>query len=564
MADLAIADFVAIPTKKRTRKPLNPKTCSTSESNIVAGAISLPEKLPEISAGKENSESLSQHKSTKIKKPSKAKKQPQPDPETFSFEKELKEMQEKLEKMTLEKQQAVELLKLKTQELESHNKEQEKIKMELKKLQKMKEFKPTMTLTAEEKKPYEEKYQTEKAVHSKIVGNEKRENEAMKLLEEEQKQKMAMELLEQYLQFKQESEKDGDHKKNKKEKDPLKPKRPESAYFLFMNERRAALIAENKSVVEIAKITGEEWKNMTEKQKARYEKASKKKNEKYTQEMEVYNQNKEHEAEISKKEEDELLKVLKQEALQLLKKKEKTETIIKKTKEKKKKNKKIDDPNKPKRPASSFILFSKEIRKDLLKEKPGISNAQLTALISVKWKNGVMSVFRMMNESNQVGKYYFQRHRPVDHTKNTTQYSHVPANTQNKCNTYGSQKPIDHTKPTQHAQNKCNNTCSCCHRKENEHSFTNKMKEMANSAYKKVADQMHHHDQHNNGHRPNSGPKPVSAKQKEQSMSNCIPRIGDHKKRDKNSRKKGNDCKCKDGSSSSDSESDNDARVKSI
>ncbi|GJR20163.1 high mobility group B protein 6 [Tanacetum coccineum] len=55
---------------------------------------------------------------------------------------------------------------------------------------------------------------------------------------------------------------------------------------------------------EIAKIT-EEWKNMTEKQKAPYEKVVKQKNKKYTQEMEVYKQN---------KKEDELLKVLKQEA----------------------------------------------------------------------------------------------------------------------------------------------------------------------------------------------------------------------------------------------------------
>lgn len=452
MADVATA--VAIPTKKRTKKPLNPKIFSQNESNIVAGAISQPSLLPENAAGKENSDSLSQHKSTKIKKSSKVKKQPQTDPATFSFEKELQEMQEKLEKMTLEKKQAEELLKLKEQELESQNKEQKKVKMELKKLQKLKEFKPTMTLplmqplkdkdqveekkkkkkscpetkkpatpyimwckehwteikkenpeaeftevasilgakwkklTPEEKKPYEEKYQVEKEVYSKIVGNQKRENEAMKLLEEEQKQKTAMELLEQYLQFREEAEKEGDHKKKKKEKDPLKPKRPESAYFLFLSERRAALIAENKSVVEIAKITGEEWKNMTEKQKARYEKMAKKKNEKYTQDMEVYKQNKEEEAEIVKKEEDELLKILKQEALQLLKKKEKTETIIKKTKEKKnkKKNKKMDDPNMPKRPASSFLRFSKETRKDLSKEKPGLSNAQLTALISVKWK----------------------------------------------------------------------------------------------------------------------------------------------------------------------------------
>ncbi|PWA99222.1 hypothetical protein CTI12_AA010550 [Artemisia annua] len=155
-----------------------------------------------------------------------------------------------------------------------------------------------------------------------------------------------------------------------------------------------------------------------------------------------------------------------------------------------------------------------------------------------------------------------QCQRPVDHTKNITQQNHAPVNT------YGYQKPADHTKynhqhaPT-NAQNKCNNTCTCCRRKENEYSYINKVKDMANSAYKKVAEQIHHHDQHNNGHRPNTGPKPVSPKQKDGSMTNCIPRIGDHKKRDKTSRKKkGNDCKRKDGSSSSDSESDNEAHVK--
>lgn len=63
-------------------------------------------------------------------------------------------------------------------------------------------------MSQEEKKPYEERYQAEKEAYLKIVGNEKREHEAMKLLEEEQKQKTAMELLEQYLQFKQETEKE--------------------------------------------------------------------------------------------------------------------------------------------------------------------------------------------------------------------------------------------------------------------------------------------------------------------------------------------------------------------
>lgn len=57
------------------------------------------------------------------------------------------------------------------------------------------------TLSPEEKKPYEEKYQAEKERYLLIVGKEKREKEAMKLLEEEQKQKTAMALLEQYAQF---------------------------------------------------------------------------------------------------------------------------------------------------------------------------------------------------------------------------------------------------------------------------------------------------------------------------------------------------------------------------
>ncbi|GJT49377.1 high mobility group B protein 6-like protein [Tanacetum coccineum] len=95
----------------------------------------------------------------------------------------------------------------------------------------------------------------------------------------------------------------------RKEKDSLKLKRPESAYFLLMNERRDALVAESKSQVEIAKLTREEWKNMTKNQKASYEIVAKQ-NKKYTQEIKVYKQN---------KREDELLQVLKHKALQLLK-----------------------------------------------------------------------------------------------------------------------------------------------------------------------------------------------------------------------------------------------------
>lgn len=43
----------------------------------------------------------------------------------------------------------------------------------------------------------------------------------------------------------------------RKEKDPLKPKQPLSAFFLFTNERRAALLAENNNNVKEVKIHDE-------------------------------------------------------------------------------------------------------------------------------------------------------------------------------------------------------------------------------------------------------------------------------------------------------------------
>ena len=128
-------------------------------------------------------------------------------------------------------------------------------------------------VTAEEKMPYEGIYHAGKEAYLQVIAMEKRETDSMRFLEDEQKQRTAMELLEQYMQFKQEAEKDG--KKNKlhippfgpffflvwllmcfihvhrKEKDPLKPKHPMSAYLLFTNDRRAALAAENNNLLEV-------------------------------------------------------------------------------------------------------------------------------------------------------------------------------------------------------------------------------------------------------------------------------------------------------------------------
>lgn len=135
------------PAKKgRSRKALKQKTPSTNEDNILAGAtLSQPSPVapPSDCATKENHDSLSKpmsHKKSKRGTSKAAKQQSEP----ASFEKELQEMQEKLQQLRLEKEQTEELLKVKEEALKQNEEEKEKLHMELKKLQKVKEFKPTM------------------------------------------------------------------------------------------------------------------------------------------------------------------------------------------------------------------------------------------------------------------------------------------------------------------------------------------------------------------------------------------------------------------------------------
>ncbi|CAM8898744.1 unnamed protein product [Rhodiola kirilowii] len=264
MADTAITRSA---TKKKksnnARKPLAQKNADNDESNVqpspakATDSIPAKEVIPEVQP------------SPKVAKQTKASKKSKQTEPSSSFEKDLLEMQEKLEQLRLEKEKTEELLKekdeiLKTkeEELEARGKKQEKLEVELKKLQKLKEFKPTVnfpmahqskdhnskkkkggseikrpstpyilwskdhwaevkkenpdvdfkeisiilgakwkTVSAEEKKPYEEQYQAEKEAYLKIVAKEKREKAAMKLFEEENKQKTAIEFYEQYMQF---------------------------------------------------------------------------------------------------------------------------------------------------------------------------------------------------------------------------------------------------------------------------------------------------------------------------------------------------------------------------
>ena len=156
---VAVMPIDTVPTKKRsTRRALKEKTPSTNEANILAGKVS-PSLVPPPPANdpeKENHESLSQPRTSPKKGKARAskkqtKQQQKQQPEQDSFEKDLLEMQERLQKLRLEKEKTEELLKAKDEilkqkeeELETRGRQQEKLQTELKKLQKLKEFKPTV------------------------------------------------------------------------------------------------------------------------------------------------------------------------------------------------------------------------------------------------------------------------------------------------------------------------------------------------------------------------------------------------------------------------------------
>ncbi|KAI8015127.1 High mobility group B protein 1 [Camellia lanceoleosa] len=85
-------------------------------------------------------------------------------------------------------------------------------------------------------------------------------------------------------------------KENLAKKDPNKPKRPPSAFFVFLEEFRKTFKRENphvKAVSAVGKAGGEKWKSMSAAEKAPYEaKAAKKKSE-YEKVIKAYNKKQE-------------------------------------------------------------------------------------------------------------------------------------------------------------------------------------------------------------------------------------------------------------------------------
>ncbi|WJZ86356.1 hypothetical protein VitviT2T_005817 [Vitis vinifera] len=81
-------------------------------------------------------------------------------------------------------------------------------------------------------------------------------------------------------------------KKEKAVKDPNKPKRPASAFFVFMEEFRKQYKEKhpaNKSVSVVGKAGGDKWKSLSEAEKAPYVAKAEKRKTEYNKSMQAYN-----------------------------------------------------------------------------------------------------------------------------------------------------------------------------------------------------------------------------------------------------------------------------------
>uniref|UniRef100_A0ACD5XTD7 Uncharacterized protein n=1 Tax=Avena sativa TaxID=4498 RepID=A0ACD5XTD7_AVESA len=81
-------------------------------------------------------------------------------------------------------------------------------------------------------------------------------------------------------------------KNGKAEKDPNKPKRPPSAFFVFMEGFRKDYKEKhpnNKQVSVVGKAGGEKWKSLTDAEKAPFVAKAEKLKAEYTKKIEAYN-----------------------------------------------------------------------------------------------------------------------------------------------------------------------------------------------------------------------------------------------------------------------------------
>jgi len=141
-----------------------------------------------------------------------------------------------------------------------------------------------------------------------------------------------------------------DGKKGKKLKDPDAPKRPLSAYFIWLGEFRTRMKVERPEIVRDVKIfgvtAGEEWKKVTLEEREPFQARHLILKANYAEQMKHYVAPKGFKGS----------------------------------------NKKVRDPLCPKKPSTAFFLFMADNRERIKQEHPGIAPAQIGKILGEEWK----------------------------------------------------------------------------------------------------------------------------------------------------------------------------------
>lgn len=135
----------------------------------------------------------------------------------------------------------------------------------------------------------------------------------------------------------------------KLKKDPNAPKKPKTGYILFCMDNRDAVksrLPSDTSAIDITRALGTAWNELPDKKKKKYETLAEKDKERYTKEMETYTP-----AEGSAEEA---------------------------------KHKKVRTG--PKRPLTSYMLFTQEMREVIKRENPSLSSKEITSELGSRWR----------------------------------------------------------------------------------------------------------------------------------------------------------------------------------
>jgi hypothetical protein len=167
-------------------------------------------------------------------------------------------------------------------------------------------------------------------------------------------------------------------RRTKKGKDPNKPKRNMSAFFLYSNANRARVKEENEGVKfgQIAQILSREFKQITASERAKWDQKALEDKERYAREMENY-------VPPDDLEDDD------------------DNGGGKKRKKK--------DPNAPKRNMSAYFLYSNNIRPQVKIDNPEASFGEVAKIISRQYKQLTEKELSVFKKKAEEDKERYQR-----------------------------------------------------------------------------------------------------------------------------------------------------------